>query len=336
MILSNSVLWLTLIGLDEGYYVDMVSMQGLRELRDAGALSREQYWKEIKEFLLSLEEFNAWQMQQGVQVRLDHEGLLIEASLVPDGNEKEILRLDPIQVRSASFTILAEGSYEEFQLMITAELGRRSRVFLDVGANIGVYGIVLAKRSPKLKILAFEPLEECFRSAKENFSLNNCADSISLFNFALGDKIATKEIFTPLFTGTAGASFANQHPNEGSPISETVQVKTLDSLHLSRVDLVKIDVEGFEFQVLKGGRETIVRDKPTVIVEILRKWSKRFNKDPKDSFDFLVDLGYRCYEIKDAFLVRMLVMDTSTSSTNFIFCHESRKRHLEVLEKMTR
>jgi FkbM family methyltransferase len=311
----------------------MVSLRSLQELKNEGVVSREQYWLEIRDFLLTLEEFNAWQIQQGVQIKLDNKGLLIESSIIRDSNEREILRLDPSQIRSAPFTILAEGCYEQFQLEITVELGHHSRVFLDIGANVGVYGIALATRLSNLQILAFEPLLKCFRLAQENFKLNNCSDRISAFNFALGDEITNRVMFTPLFTGTAGASFANQHPNEGLPTRETVEVKTLDSLHLSTVDLIKIDVEGFEFQVLQGGRETLAREKPTVIVEILRKWSKSFEKDPRDSFNLLVDLGYQCYEIKKDFLAPILEMDTLTDVTNFIFCHKSQKQHLEVLEK---
>ncbi len=302
-------------------------------MKASGEISREEYWNHIRDFLIKLEEFNSWQHENGVQVKLDDKGILLETKLIHDDKSKEILRLNPLQIRSAPFTVLAEGKYEAFQLQITFEFAKHSSVFLDVGANIGVYGIVLAKRLPNLEIFAFEPLFECYKVAQENYELNQCSSGISQFRFALGDEITAKEMFTPAYTGTAGASFANQHPHEGIPKKEVVQIRTIDSLKLANLDLIKIDVEGFEYQVLNGGTDTLARDKPTVIVEILRKWSQSFDRVPQDTFHILVEMGYFCFEIRENSLRNIVEMNNSIESTNFVFCHPDRKLHWEVLEK---
>lgn len=313
----------------------MSSLRTMQELRNLGEISREKYWTAIREFLLDLEEFNSWQVQQGVQIKLDRDGLLIETNLIRDGHEREVFRVNPLQIRSAPFTILADGVYEQFQLEVAANLARNSEVFIDVGTNIGVYCVALAKRFPRLEIHAFEPLLECFILARENFILNHCSSYISINNFALGDVVTTKEFFIPKFTGNAGASFAHQHPDEGEPIKEIVEIKTLDSLSFTKVDLVKIDVEGFEFQVLQGAREILAREKPTVIVEILRKWSKSFDNTPQDSFNLLMNMGYECYEIREHHVSKIVELNNLTPVTNFIFCHNDRKLHLRTLKSFS-
>ena len=132
----------------------------------------------------------------------------------------------------------------------------RRRTALDIGAHVGLWSMWLALSFERL--YAFEPVPahvECWRANLEG------NERAHLFEVALGAK-----------AGTARMDACRE--NSGQSHIAGVQwgpgattVRTLDSLMLYRVDLVKIDVEGFETAVIYGGRETLQRDKPVVVVE---------------------------------------------------------------------
>ena len=68
---------------------------------------------------------------------------------------------------------------------------------------------------------------------------------------------------------------------------------TIDSLNLKRISAIKVDVEGFEENVLRGARETIIEFKPSVMVEQKRDFAKRFDLRVLGAIEYLTDLGYR-------------------------------------------
>ena len=72
--------------------------------------------------------------------------------------------------------------------------------------------------------------------------------------------------------------------------TETIQVKTLDSYNFKNVDIIKMDVEGYELFALEGARETIERCLPVVQLEILENNLKSFNVKPEQLFDFFKDI----------------------------------------------
>lgn len=132
---------------------------------------------------------------------------------------------------------------------------RQFRHAVDIGANIGLWTRVMAACFGR--VTAFEPNPECH----EAFWLNNeaAAPRITLLPCALGKEPATITLNTQLrSTGFTKVDAAG---------NLAVQQRTLDSFALDEVDFIKIDVEGWEHNVVKGAIETIRRCKPVMIVE---------------------------------------------------------------------
>jgi hypothetical protein len=92
-----------------------------------------------------------------------------------------------------------------------------------------------------------------------------------------------------------------------------------------------MDVEGFELSVLKGSLESIERFKPTIFIELLRKWMKPFGDHPQDVIDLLSPIGYLCFAIGDNILTKITKIDDDTIENNFIFVHRNRIDHLNLL-----
>ncbi len=148
----------------------------------------------------------------------------------------------------------------------------RDDVVVDVGANYGDTTVWWGKRHGA-SVIAFEPLEGVFEILKENVKLNEL--QVELHNTALGDG---KNLSGHL----SGSMFVSSETS-GQMSFKSV---TLDSLGMDRIDILKIDVEGFEYEVLSGAKETLRRTSPRIIIETHSKLLK------KKCHALLTDLDY--------------------------------------------
>ena len=154
--------------------------------------------------------------------------------------------------------------------------------FVDVGANIGIYSL-LASTVPDVRVLAFEPASVAYGRARENIALNGIEDSVVILPYAAGSADGSVLL-------TSDLDVTNRVVPNGTtgPVEEAIMV-ALDGLTSppmpSRVDVVKVDVEGGELDVLSGARDLIRRDEPALIVEV---------NDPQALGVALDELGYSC------------------------------------------
>jgi FkbM family methyltransferase len=161
-----------------------------------------------------------------------------------------------------SFELYGEFSEDEARLF--EQVLRPGDVAMDIGANIGAFALVMAKRvGPTGKVYAFEPQRVVFQTLCANMALNSIGNAHCM-QLALGDEPG--KVMVPSF------NYANTNNYGGVEVDsfntgEPVPCVTLDSLEIPACRLMKIDVEGMEIKVLKGGAETIKRLKPLLYVE---------------------------------------------------------------------
>jgi FkbM family methyltransferase len=173
-------------------------------------------------------------------------------------------------------------------------------IFLDIGANIGTYSLLLAKMG--LKCYAFEPARENFLAFKINILLNDLGDKITPYNFGLGSKNCEEDfVFETINTG-ASHLLSSAHFDTsvvGPKKNEKVDIKTLDSiinqLNLNKTDriIIKIDTEGMEPMVLQGA-QGFINDYPNILFIIEWKLSgleeiKNYFTNPEEFEFVLVD-----------------------------------------------
>lgn len=152
-----------------------------------------------------------------------------------------------------------------------------SGLVIDVGANIGCISQALEFNG--FEVVAFEPQVEVFNCLRKNIS-GEC------YNVALGSK--SGEAYMPFVDYSKKGNYGGL--GIGGFRGNVVQVKTLDSYNFQEVGLIKIDVEGYEEEVLRGAVETIDRCRPILYVE-----ADRLEK--LDSLRrFIVSLGYSIEE----------------------------------------
>src|SRR5262249_25891139 len=147
---------------------------------------------------------------------------------------------------------------------------------LDIGANIGWYALHIAARLPTSTIHAFEPISQTIEYLKRNREANDLTNII-IHDFGLSDRDSTANFFV-YPEGPGGASLANTS-GRTTVMEIAGSVRRLDSLGLLP-DVLKIDVEGAELAVMRGGMETIKKCRPAIFVEMLRKWTAAHGSHP--------------------------------------------------------
>ena len=167
-------------------------------------------------------------------------------------------------------------------------------VAVDVGANLGEWAVPLARRvGPSGRLLAIEPAPRAAAALDKTLVANAFAQA-ELIRCAVGDHDGTAEFAIPIVssvridTGTARIG-----PAAAGRQALKVALRSLDSLaaehRLDRVDLIKIDVEGYERRVLDGAQATLARFRPVLVIET----GHEAEGDRRAIHDRLGGLGYR-------------------------------------------
>lgn len=131
----------------------------------------------------------------------------------------------------------------------------QKRICIDIGANVGLWSCDLVKHFDQ--VIAFEPVQEFI----DCFEKNVIATNYTMHRMALGR--TESFVNMNIVQGNTGHS----HINKESFGQGTIPLKTLDSFNFTNVDMIKIDVEGFEEEILAGAMETIKLNKPILVIE---------------------------------------------------------------------
>jgi FkbM family methyltransferase len=197
-------------------------------------------------------------------------------------------------------------SFEFSTLQLFSTILKPGDVIIDVGANSGLYSIFYSKLvGPSGVVHAFEPDTETYSLLQQNLKLNDCKNVVT-HNFALSNKESRVEMVSfslPSLKLQSGDSFKyikEVSIDELSTSEGKMNAFKLDDLNelnsLSKIDCIKIDVEGAELLVLQGSLNTILKYKPVIIIELSGEWTKRFNYKPYEVLVFLKELGYEMEE----------------------------------------
>lgn len=183
----------------------------------------------------------------------------------------------PVQYGKDDVLICAENKAEAKRarhvqeakvLALIQSLIKPQMVFYDIGANIGIHSLILAREHPDCQIHAFEPETLNFWKLLRNITLNKL-ENITPHLIAAGAK---REVRFLSLQGYLSGLGRHSLQKTVSSLTTPVEVWNLDSYtrrkKIPRPDLVKIDVEGFELQVLKGMNHIIKAKRPSFIIEV--------------------------------------------------------------------
>jgi len=182
------------------------------------------------------------------------------------------------------------GAYAENELCFFADVlkDKPDSVVLDIGGNIGHHSLYLSTISGVVH--ALEPYEKVLASFRKKVAINRI-NNLHIHPYGMGDSDEILTFNTPGDCNAGTGSFVG-NDNTGEKIDLQVRNadKVVSEINLDRIDLIKIDVEGFELNVLRGLKETLNKFKPVLFFE----WSLNERDSCSDLADVL-PAGYDVY-----------------------------------------
>ncbi len=188
--------------------------------------------------------------------------------------------------------VLREGAWEPATARHFPRLIRPGDTVLDVGANIGLFSILFSNLTgPAGTVHAFEPMAGAFERLKMLHALNTpgfCCGNTTFHGMGLSDKEGEMEV-------AFEHAFSADMQERQHVVSEHVFITTLDAFvekeNLTRLDFLKVDVDGWDTQVFRGGLKTLADFRPRLMAEFC------FNENPEtaEMFALLKELEYRFY-----------------------------------------
>lgn len=196
------------------------------------------------------------------------------------------------------------GSYEPELRDLFRTILTPGGVAVDVGANIGWHSLLLAKLvGAQGRVIAVEANPTVRQKLQYNVDLNRFTQ-VDVLDCALSDRDGTVSFHGPEETNPdSGNGYVVRKAAEASS-SALIQVKArrlddvVSSAGLTQLDLVKIDVEGFEWPVLQGGAAAVAKYRPHIIFEYDSAYSSRGGGTPRDLASFFANLDYRLFAIQ--------------------------------------
>tara|TARA_Y100000992_G_scaffold220496_1_gene152801 strand:+ start:139 stop:1032 length:894 start_codon:yes stop_codon:yes gene_type:complete len=195
--------------------------------------------------------------------------------------------------------MFVDGVYEKkfiqdiFDILYKIKINPNKGYALDIGANIGNHSIQFSKKFKG--VIAFEPHQKIFEILK--FNTKNLKN-IKCINSAVGEKKGTVKFRD--YPENYGATHVLKNHIKKNYFK--VNISKLSDLvkKIKIISYIKIDTEGMEFEILKGGKEIIQKFKPVISLEQKKiEFKSKFNETP--SIDFLRQMGYRIFIVKENF-----------------------------------
>ena len=162
-----------------------------------------------------------------------------------------------------SFGVL-HGAWEDHEVDFMLACLKPGDAMIDAGANIGVFSLQAATVVGETgKVYAFEPNRPVFDMLSRSVAANGLSDRFALFNAGLGATDSTGSFHLNAHATNPGSSFISTRED-----GERIRIMPIDAIDYAQpVRFIKIDVEGFEPNVIRGARQTIVQHRPMILTE---------------------------------------------------------------------
>lgn len=221
---------------------------------------------------------------------------IISSLLIPKGNKNGVviktlhgfyLCVDPLKDRGVERDLYYLGDYETGTLTIMDHILRPGNIVVDIGANIGLMTIFASVRIGKNgKVYAFEANPETKKILDSNIKLNDVSNVITS-PYALGAESGQGKIYTNWHINRGGASLLKSNLSSDYFPVEIIRLDQFSGMNDLKTDLIKIDIEGYELEALKGcGAILNSPQAPMLIIECSNA-GKNYQPEKGDIFQFL-------------------------------------------------
>ncbi len=240
---------------------------------------------------------------------------------LPNGHRVR-LKTDGYDYVTSSLYWNGLGGYEPGTIRLFLRLLSRADVFIDIGANTGLYALIAAAENSCRQVYAFEPVPRIFQALERNIRLNgfrNCQPHC----LAVGDYDGEVRLFIPPGMIPSGATTNSMSPpHKSPPVAIPVAQVKLDTFistrGIDKVDLIKIDTETTEPRVLQGAISTLEKCRPFIICEVLP------GKSGEDLQCIMKSYNYAYYWISGDLLMPRASIIGDGVDMNYLFAPKER------------
>jgi hypothetical protein len=216
------------------------------------------------------------------------------------------------------------GGWEKISLRLWAHLSQQSAVIVDIGANTGTYALLAQNNNPKAKIIAVEPVDINYEILAKNIAKNNSI--IKAEKIALSDKEGTATMYmlkdTLNYMTSVNDDRYKLHPEiqgDSEVVPIEVPIKPFSYLtnkyNLTKLDLVKLDVEGHELSVVRSMKQILIDSHPAILIEIIG------DNNATMLDEFFRSIGYEIYlSIDEKEGIRIVDKLWDNDHANFLIC----------------
>ncbi len=199
-------------------------------------------------------------------------------------------------------TLMKRNDFEPKMVRLFQTLIKKDDVVIDVGANIGCTSILFGELAEQ--VISFEPSPTTFNLLQKNIKQSGL-ENITLLNSALGSNPGVSKI-TYAESNRSGGFISNKTTISTGHVTEKIRIEKLDNiihdLNISKLDFIKIDVEGFEKEVIEGARNTINKFQPIIVLELNHWCLNAFQRITiPDFFDYLQSVFPILYAVEGDF-----------------------------------
>lgn len=230
-----------------------------------------------------------------------------------------------------------EGTLHDWNILKKLDtVLKDNSVIFDIGANVGHLSLLFAKKlATNGAVFCYEPDQENREQLTKNKDLNS-AKNITILPYALQDNHEVTELEFNIRRSIDGDGHQNRGLSSLRKITKftkdiiQVHVSTIDNeckrLGITHLDFIKIDVEGAEYMVLQGGRESLQKYKPIIQYEYSTVLDTLMRENNTTlSFTFLQSLGYKqFYEKESGILTELKTPNPSMNDVNMVCFHQDK------------
>ena len=253
--------------------------------------------------------FNSWLPITRIKIFLAK--ILYKTVTLFVGKEKRVIQKDGVnyEVDLSEGIELSLYLFGQFQKHVTKNSFltiKDNFTIIDIGANVGLMTLQFAKLVPKGKVYSFEPTFYALERLKKNLSLNEgIAKNVTVINSFVSEKSDSNPNIVAFSSWKVnGERGTNDHPvHLGTPKStEGVPSISLDDFvvanNIDKIDFIKIDTDGHEYEVFKGAKKAIAQYKPKIIFEIGLYVMDEKNISFDYYYNYFKDLNYKLMDTK--------------------------------------
>lgn len=242
-------------------------------------------------------------------------------------NYRFLIKHYGFQLENELFWKGIDQAWEKVSTRLWIELSKQAEVILDIGANTGIYSLVAKSVQPHAKVFAFEPVSRVYEKLCANIQLNQF--DVTCFELAVSDTNGEAIIYD---TPTAHVYSVAVNKNiSGLENTIPTKIKTqklatfIEQQQLTKIDLIKIDVETHEAEVLRGMENYLATFKPSLLIEVL-------NDEVGAEIEKLVkDLDYLYFSIDELSEAKQVKTIVKSAYYNYLICSPDMAKRLHLI-----